>query len=707
MTHKILFCLCALSLPLAADEGLWLFDQFPQETVQTKHQFEVTPALLDRLRGATVRIGSGSGAFVSSTGLILTNQHLVAGCLAQLSTPKADLLRDGYLADSPAAERSCPGLTAAVLLGGEDVTAKVKGTPREGETAAQAIERRRVAIARLEKECAPGADRCTVVTLFSGGRYDLYRYKQYRDLRLVFAPENDLAFFGRERDSLTYLRYGLDAAFVRAYENGAPARTPVFLKWSAEAIKAGDLVISAGNPAPSFRVVTAAQLTFYRDAALPFAISRLQSRIVALREFAAKSEANEAAVHDPLLDLLAAFKAAAGQLIGLKDDRVVGRKANFEGKIRRAVERDPKLGTDAGKVWDEVAKAYKEWTPNERVYQLLEGAPAPGSGLYRVARLIVRLAAERSKPEDQRLPEYRGELLAERERELDGTRLLPAEAEAAVLTLYLDELRKLSEKEAPVKQVAGNKNTRAIADTLAAGVARLADPAARRKLAAAPAAVKASTEPILRAALLLDEAARRIRKKREQAIESLEASAKERIAGYRRALFGAADYPDATGSPRVAYGVVKPYTDRAGVAMPASSSFGGLYYRARNEGPYSLPARWVEARAALDLAQPLDFVSTRDLGGGDPGSPVVNRAGELIGVTFDGNLESLPSQFLYSDDQARAVHVAAQGIVEALAKVYKAQRVLEELGAKPAPPVAPPPTPAEPESPPSQPASQQ
>jgi hypothetical protein len=694
MKVQSLAYLCLLSLPLSADEGLWLFDQFPKETVQQKHQFDVTPALLEGLRGATVRIGGGSGVLVSPEGLVLTNQHLVAGCLAKVSGAGRDLLKDGFLAESPDQERACPGAEAAVMLGSEDVTDKVKGTPREGETAVQASDRRKAVIAALEKACPSGTDRCTVTTLYSGARYALYRYKVYRDVRMVFAPENEMAFFGRERDSITYLRYGLDVAFLRVYENGAPARTPGYLKWSGEAVKAGDLVLSAGNPARSMRVVTAAQLTFYRDVSLPIAVGRLQARIMALREIAAKSAENEAAMHDPLLDLLAAFKSLAGELIGLKDDRVVGRKQIFEGKVRRAVERDPKFGETAGKVWDEVAKAYKEWAPSERSYQLLEGSPALGSGLFRAARLMVRLAAEKAKPEDQRLPEYRGELLAVRERELDDVKVLPAAAESAVLALYLEELKKYSEKEAPVKSLLGGKSPQVAAEAMAAGVARLKDPAERRKLTAT---AKTSTEPILKAAQLLDEPGRKVRKKREQVIESLEASAKQRISEYRQGLFGPADYPDATGTPRVTYGVVKAYTDRAGVAMPFTSSFGGLYYRARNDGPYLLAPRWVAAREALDLSQPLNFVSTRDLGGGDPGSPVVNRAGELVGITFDGNLESLPGEFLYSDDQARAVHVAAQGIIEALAKVYKAGKLIEELKAKvPSTPAPPPPTVVEP-----------
>lgn len=634
MKFAAVFWLCALVLPISADEGMWPFNQIPADAINQKHKFEVTSAFAENLRLASVHIGSGSGSFVSPAGLLLTNQHLVSGCLSP------DFVKNGFYAADRSAEIKCPGLEASVLLSIEDVTKQVKAAAKDGAPAAQALQERNAAIARIEQDCAAkSGNRCAVVMFFSGGRYDLYQYKSYSDLRMVFAPESQLAFFGADRDSITYLRYGLDVAFLRAYENNRPADTPHYLKWSAEGVKDGDLVFASGNPQGTSRLWTSAQLAFYRDTALPFTLSRLQSRIQALSTFAAKSDDNLRAAQPVLTAFLTSYKLAAGKLIGLRDDRLIARKTVFEGKIRRAVDRDAKVGAQAGKVWDEVAAAYKSWTPFERSYQLLEESPAPGSILFRNARDVVR----GNKVVDAGAP-------------------INESLEILLVTQYLEELSKLDDKDIPLKAILGGKTAAQAAEAFVkAGVAK-------------------SDEGMVRLAMLLDPPAQRLRKKHQENIESLDTSAAEKIAQYRFRLFGAAEYPDATGTPRLEYGVVKGYTDRAGVAQPYADTFSGLYYRRSNDGPYQVPQRWVDLRSTLDVVTPLDFVSTCDIGGGDHGGPVVNRAGELVGVTFDGNLESLPDTYLYTDEQARAVHVAAQGIVEALKKVYKATALLQELG---------------------------
>lgn len=546
-----------LLICLLADEGMWPYNQFPKDKVG------VTTEFLDNLRLASVQIAGGSGAFVSPKGLILTNQHLIVNCLG-------DRVKDGFRGPE---ELKCPGLTANVLLSIEDVST------------------------RIEKGCT---DKCEVVKLFSGGRYDLYRYKTYSDIRLVFAPEYQLAFFGRERDSITYLRYGLDAAFLRAYENGKPAATPHFLKWSTDGVREGDFVFAAGNPAPTARSTTAAQLTFYRDTALPLTLNRLMPRIKVLPE-------------GPVLtSLLTQYKIAAGKLIGLRDDRLVARKTIFEAKIRHAVERDPAFGMAGGKVWDEVANAYKNWAPFEWPYQILEGSPF------------------RSEPVNEHV-------------------------EILMLTIYLEELQKLGDKETPIKKILDGKTPQQAAEQFV------------------------KTRTVENLVTLLEPAAKRLKKKHDDMTRSIE-TATGKIAQYRFKLFSAADYPDATSTPRVEFGTVKGYVDRAGVPAPYAATFSGLFYRVNDAGPYSVPKRWVDGRASLNQVTPLDFVSMCDIGGGDYGSPVVNRAGELVGVTFDGNLESLPDTYLYTNEGARAVHVAAQGIEEALEKIYHATALLEELG---------------------------
>jgi hypothetical protein len=579
--------LTLLLISLLADEGMWPYNQFPKDKVA------VTTEFLDNLRLASLQIAGGSGSFVSPNGLILTNQHLVTSCLG-------DRVKDGFYG-----ELKCPGLTARVLMSIEDAPLKGK------------LAERNAAILKIESGCV---DSCSVVKLFAGGRYDLYRYKTYNDIRLVFAPEQQVAFFGRERDSITYLRYGLDVAFLRAYENDKPAATPHFLKWSSDAVKDGDFVFASGNPAPTARSTTAAQLTFYRDTSLPLILNRLMPRIKVLPE-------------GPVLtSLLSQYKIAAGKLIGLRDDRLVARKTIFDGKIRHAVERDPALGMAGGKVWDEVATAYKNWGPYERQYQILEGSPAPGSTLFRIARQTVR-----GEPVDQNVS-------------------LNEPVEILMLTAYLEELQKRGDKETPLKKILDGKTPQQAAEEYV------------------------KTRSVENLVTLIEPAAKKLKKKHDDMIQSLETSASEKIAQYRFRLFGVAEYPDATSTPRVEFGSVKGYLDRAGVPNPYAATFSGLYYRVNDAGPYSVPKRWVDGRAALNIVTPLDFVSTCDIGSGDYGSPVVNRAGELVGVTFDGNLESLPDTYLYTSEGARAVHVAAQGIVEALEKIYKTPQLLRELG---------------------------
>jgi hypothetical protein len=616
--------LCAAGL--FADEGMWPFNQFPKDVLAEKHKFDVTPDFLDRLRLASVRLNGGSGSFVSPNGLLITNQHLAADCLRQ-----HDALQNGFYAAAQSAELKCNGMQAEVLMSVEDVTSRVRGAATDKQAPdKQAIDKRNAAIARVEKECAEKSrNRCVVVTLFSGGRYDLYQYKGYGDLRLVFAPEYELAFFGRERDSITYLRYGLDIAFLRAYEGDKPAATPNYFKWSTDAPREDDLVLAVGNPAATGRLATAAQLTFYRDTELPLVVRRLQTAVGLVN--AAPESAEKQAM---MTELLASYKINAGKLIGLRDDRMVARKTNFESRIKRAVQAS-KAGTDGTKIWDEVANAYKSWQPYERPYQILEASPAVGSVLFRNARRIVHGA----QPEN--------------------ATAINEPLEIAVITQYLQELRNLGEKDAPQKEIFGGQTPKQ----------------------AAEAYVKGGLDGMVKLAMVLDGPARKLAKKHEEIIGTLETSAAEKIAQYRFKLFGAADYPDATGTPRVEFGVVKGYDDRAGITMPYASTFGGLFFRKDNQGPWLVPQRWVDRKAQLNLELPLDFVSTCDIGGGDYGSPTVNRAGELVGVTFDGNLESLPDLYLYTNEQARAVHVSTVGIAESLDKVYGATALLKELGA--------------------------
>lgn len=694
-----------LSLSVArADDGIWLWNQLPRPVsaggAAQKRSLEITPEQADHLRLSTVRLndGAGSGSFVSPNGLLLTNQHLITSCLT-----KHDHSADGFYAATQSAELACPGFHADVLLKMEDVTTQVKGASavKADETAKglakelaaspQALRERYANIAKIESECAAKTRNiCSVVKLFSGSRYDLYEYKRYSDLRVVFAPEQSIAFFGRERDSISYLRYGLDVAFLRAWENGKPAATSNFLKWDASPVKDGDFVITSGNPAPTSRVITSGELTFLRDISLPRGIQRLQTRIAELSKLVAKGGPDQAAALATLDSFLTEYKTTAGKFIGLKDDRLVTRKTAFDLRIRRAVEGNPKLGMDAAKVWDEVDAAYRKWGQQDKNYQVLEQEPAPGSELFRIARDLIR-----GQPVDPNVTVNQA-------------------VETAMLTQYLDELKTVNLaqgaggrggrgrggdefggpgpgfggpgrggpeiKELNLKAFLTGKTTEESAAAMLKA-SKLGDPAFRATLSTKEAAAK-SDDPFIRLALTIEPASQKIQKDYDDTIGSLEASAGEKIAAYRFRLFGASEYPDGTSTPRLAYGIVKGYTDRAGTPAPFSATFSGLYYRKNNEGPYQVSQRWVDAKDKLGPVAELDFVSTADIGGGDPGAPVVNAAGDLLGVTFDGNLESLPEVFLYTDEQARAVQVSTQGITEALTLVYKADALVGELGVR-------------------------
>ena len=634
-SRPLFFCL--LALPLAADEGMWLFNAFPKDRVKEKYGFEVSDAFLDRLRLSSVRIGAGSGSFVSANGLIFTSHRVAGECAGKA-------LSSGFYAAAVRDEAPCPELQAEVLIGLEDVTARVKVAAKDR------------GIAGIERECAEKtASRCAVVKLFAGERYDLYRYKRYTDVRLVFAPESGIASFGGNTDNFEYPRYDLDIAFVRAYENGKPADTPNFLAWSAEGVKENELVFVSGNPGSISRYATITQLNFYRDTRLPFVISRLNSRIAALREFSARSDGNRRAAERTLSALWSSWKSSAGEYLGLKDDRLMARKSNLDRRLRKAVEADASLGTAAGKVWDEVAAAYKAWAPNEKTWTVLERPNAIGSSLFCTARALVRgeQAPCSTAPVDEGL-------------------------EIVLLTQYLEELKALGEKEVPLKAILGGATPAQAAESMVRG-SKLKEAGERRRLAAEKAELAKSGDPLIRLAQLLEPPALKIRKKYQETIESVDVSAVERIARYRFKVLGSGQYPEATSTPRVAFGTVKGYRDKTEAPLPFATTFGGMYHRAGKEEPYILPARWSGAKALLDLVVPFDFVSTCDTSGGNSGSPTVNQRGEVVGIVFDGNIESLPLKYLYSDDQARAVHVASQGILEALRKLYRADALLREL----------------------------
>lgn len=664
------------------DEGIWLFDQFPKARVQETYGVTLPDSLLDRIRRSSVRLNNGgSGSFVSPDGLIFTNHHVASECIQQLSSKEADYLKNGFQAASRDAEKPCPDLEVNVLLKTEDVTAKVKPSSEETKGDAAASGRlTRARMASIEKQCASATgNRCDVVTLYSGEVFHLYQYKKYTDVRLVFAPENAVAMFGGDPDNFTYPRYCLDISFLRAYENGKPARVDAYLPWSRRGAREGELTLVSGHPGTTGRLATISELEFDRDVAYPFAVDSLRSLIDDLLAYSATSAEHKRIAADDLFSFQNSYKAYSGFLAGLREPDLMALKRDQEQTLRSYAASDAKLAREYGGTWDAVAAAYTEFAAFYRPYSMIEKAPARGSTLFALARTLLRMREESAKPNESRLREYRETALPPKRQFIESSLPVYPSYETLVVAHYLRALRgTLGAGNATVKSVLRGRTPEEAARGYVEG-SRLGEVAFRKRLMDDGAALKASHDPMLELARLIDPEARRLRTRFEDKVESAILESASKIAHIRFAKYGAEAYPDATFTLRLSYGPVKGYQNAEGKAVPYQTTFAGLFRRATGQEPYALPQRWLAARKRLRMKTQLDFVTTADTHGGNSGSPTVNVRGQVIGILFDGNIESLPNRFVYRDRSERSVHVSTAGITEALRTVYGAKSLLAEL----------------------------
>ena len=681
---KIFIGILALALAGSAfaDEGLWLFNMPPAQILKANYNFVVTPEWLDHVRLSSVRFGGASGSFVSPDGLVLTNHHVGLGAIQQLSTQDKDLVKTGFYARTRAEELKVPGMELAVLQGLEDVTARVKAVERPEMTAAEAAEARNREIAAMEKEEGEKTGlRCSVVDLFSGGMYHVYRYKVLTDVRLVFAPENSIAFFGGDQDNFTYPRYDLDISLFRLYENDAPYATPHYLKWNTSGQKEGDLVLVSGHPGSTGRLLTYAQLEFLRDVSYPWTLANYERRRAGLKYFSRRGGEAARNAQGALFGIENGLKAVTGYQSGLLDPALMEKKLKEETALREAVRRDPESEKLYGPAWDEIAQAQKAFAAIYKTYRFFEGGAGFSTTYFSTARTLVRLAVEKGKPDAERLREYQETALPALTRRLTAARPIFDDLEAFNLTDSLIQLQKEFGSLTEVKWLFAGRLAEDVAKELVAGT-KVGNPEVRKSyLDGGLQAVYLSEDPMIKLAWLVDPLSRGIRKRYEQEVESVETRNGALITQALFKLKGTTIPPDATGTLRLSFGAVKGYVEN-GKKIPSSTTFKGLYdlsSRNGNKDPYALPASFLSRKTKVKLDTPINFVATCDSIGGNSGSPVVNRKGEFMGVLFDGNIQSLPARFVYTDTLNRSVMVHAAGIIEALTNVYDAKPLVKEI----------------------------
>lgn len=665
-----------------SDEGMWLYNAPPRQLLRERHGFEPTDAWLEHVQKSSVRFNSGgSGSFVSEDGLIISNHHVGSDDLHKLSDAKHDYLRDGFFARTQAEEKKCLDLELNVLQSIEDVTARVNAAVKPGVPADVAFAARRAAMAEIEKESLDKTGlRSDVVTLYQGGAYHLYRFKRYTDVRLVFAPEQQIAFFGGDPDNFEYPRFNLDICLFRAYENGKPAKVEHYLRFSPQGVSENELIFVSGHPGNTSRKLTMADLEALRDQRFPYGLARLHRMEVLLKAWSDRHEENARRAKDLLFGVQNGRKAREGMQAGLMDPQLMQGKKNAEKKLREALAGNPEW-KDTLAAWDQIAGAQQVIGSNFLRHVLLEGGHGFDSTLFQIARTVLRHADERTKPSGERLREFRDSNRESLELGLFSEEPIHSDFETLRMANSLAWLaEKLGLADPLVQQVLAGKSPRARAADLINGT-KLRDVVVRKELYTAMASqVKAEGDPMIELARLVDAESRRLRSIMETQ-EELKRQAYAKIAAARFAMEKTGTYPDATFTLRLAFGLVKGY-EEDGRKVPFQTTYAGLYERAdahQHKAPFDLPARWIDRKRKLDLKTPFNFISTADIIGGNSGSPVVNRAGEFVGIIFDGNIQSLVLDFIYTDSQARAVSVNSQAIIEALRKVYGAKGLADEL----------------------------
>jgi len=678
----VIVCLLP-SLSPRADEGMWTYDHVPYQLLKERYSFAPTQEWLDHLRLSSVNVYA-SASFVAPDGLILTNHHVALGFVQRLSTPEHNYVRDGFYAKSRAEELPIPGATIRVLTSIEDVTGKVESAVKAGATAAQAAEQRQKVMTTIEADCLKSTGlEGEVVTFFGGAKYALYRYKRYRDVRLVFVPELQAAFFGGDYDNFTFPRHDLDMAFLRAYENGQPARVADYLKINPGGAKDGDLVFVSGHPGQTDRQLTLSALEYMRDVSFPDRLARTRHVIQLMNAYGARGPEQARRARTNLYFLENSRKAREGELRGLQDPGLMARKAAQEKALREAVEGDPDLSKRCGGAWDEMKAAYAWARSHEK--EIADESEMPGGGYGRLsssALVMLRYAAEVRKPDAERLSGFHDAELTDTLRRIESPQPYYKDLEEIMLADAFQVLVKdLGPDDPYVKTILQRRSPEDLAKEVVAGT-KLDNLAFRQDLLKEKGkAILTSKDPLIELARRADPTLRAAEKAVRDNLDAVQEEALTQIAMAGFAVHGQDAYPDATGTLRLAFGKVAGYPF-ATTLVPPFTSFYGLYDRAYsfdNQGDFKLTPSEEKGRDKLDLSTPLNLICTADITGGNSGSPLVDREGRLVGLVFDGNMQSHPNAYVYDETEARCVAVDIRGILEALRKLYDADPLVEEL----------------------------
>ncbi len=663
-----------------ADEGMWTFDNPPVKQLKEKYNFTPTQQWLDHLRLSSVRLNDGgSGSFVSSHGLLLTNHHVALGQLQKNSTAEHDYVQDGFYAASPDQEMKSPDLEVNVLVAMDNVTAQVIAAVKGAKNIEEEFAKRKAAVADIEREATKKTGlRSDIVSLYQGGEYWLYRYKKYTDVRLVFAPEEQIAFYGGDPDNFTFPRYDLDMALFRVYENGKPIASPDYLKWNPKGAADGELVFTSGHPGSTQRLSTYKELEADRDVILPLVILRIKQRIAVLKGYSARGTEQARQAMSIIFGLENGVKSLEGSFQGLQNKNLMEKKRKEEESFKATVMANPEWKKEYGSAWSAMAGSIEKQTTRvkEQFYR------ATDSRLAGLAANIVTYVAEVKKPDGERLDGYHESQLESLKVRMFSPAPVYPELEIARMASALDTAKKeLGANDPWVKAVLEGRTPQQAATELVKGT-KAGDPAFRKSLVeGGQAAVAASTDPMIAMARRIDPIRREQIKWFEDNVQSVQQRAGEQLGKARFAAFGKTTYPDATFTLRLSYGTVQGYPMN-GTKAPSKTTMYGLYDRAasfNNQGPFELPKRYVDGKDKLDLSTPFNFVSANDIVGGNSGSPVVNRNAEIVGLIFDGNIESLVGDYVYDGTTNRAVAVHTAAMTEALKKLYGAQQLVDEL----------------------------